>query len=127
MMGELNITIQQGATFSLPLTWVDPDGDPIDLTGYDLRMQVRRNVADLEPGDPLVDLTIGEGITVTSAVGGAFTLRIAPTTTAILPIGPWVYDVEAESSGGDVTRLLEGRATVSGEVTRSGLPPEGPV
>jgi hypothetical protein len=32
--------------------------------------------------------------------------------------GRWVYDIELTSSGGEVTRILEGRFIVTPQVTR---------
>jgi invasion protein IalB len=118
-MTEANIAIRQGQTWTLDVTYLDPGGVPIDLTGFDIRMQIRTSYADYSGGvAPLADLTIGDGVTVVSAAGGNFQLTIAPAATAALPIGAWYYDCEIESSGGEVTVLSYGRAVVAGEVTR---------
>jgi hypothetical protein len=37
---------------------------------------------------------------------------------ATVPAGRWLYDLEVESSNGEVYRLLEGRFAVTPEVTR---------
>lgn len=122
-MSEWNIAINQGATWQIEVTYLDPDGDPVNLTGFDVRMQVRRAYADQDDVDsPLVDLTIGDGVTVTDATGGVFRLTIDKTTTEALPPGSWLYDVEIESAGGEVTRLFYGRALVRAEVTRTPTP-----
>jgi hypothetical protein len=55
-------------------------------------------------------------MTVNSA--GVITMNISAVTTAGLPIGTHVYDLEIESASGEVTRLLEGKFKVTGEVTR---------
>ena len=46
---KLDIYIEQGATFTLGLVWKDANTDPIDLTGYTARMQLRSNVAEETP------------------------------------------------------------------------------
>ena len=51
-----DIDIEQGATFHMGYTRYLSDGvTPRDLTGLNVRMQVRLQVGDL--GDPLVDIT----------------------------------------------------------------------
>ena len=119
-MSEWNIAINQGATWQIEVEYLDPDGDPVDLTGYEIRMQVRSTYADQDGSNtPLVDLSIGSGVTVTSAVGGTFRLTIDRDDSVALPPGNWVYDMEIESAGGQVTRLFYGRALVRPEVTRT--------
>jgi hypothetical protein len=45
-------------------------------------------------------------------------LEISAADTADVEAMKAVYDLELESAGGDVTRLLEGEALISPEVTR---------
>jgi hypothetical protein len=64
-----------------------------------------------------LELTTANGrVSLTSA--GVITLSLTATETAALAAGRYVYDLELVSSGGVVTRLLEGVVTVSPEVTR---------
>jgi len=64
-----------------------------------------------------IELTTANGrISLTNA--GVITLSLTATETAALAAGRYVYDLEMVSSGGVVTRLLEGVVTVSPEVTR---------
>lgn len=49
---------------------------------------------------------------------GVITLSLTATLTAGIPATRYVYDLEMISSGGVVTRLLEGYVTVTPEVTR---------
>jgi hypothetical protein len=46
------------------------------------------------------------------------TLSLTAAVTAAIVAGVYVYDLELVSSGGIVTRLLQGTFTVSAEVTR---------
>ena len=52
-----------------------------------------------------------------SANAGQVTLTLSDTVTAGLSAGRYVYDLNIESSGGQVTRVVEGQAIVTG-VTR---------
>lgn len=113
-MATLNLTFPQGATWSLALTWNDDGGDPINLTGYTARMHVRKSY---DAATTVVALTSGSGITLGGAAG-TITLSVSATTTGGVPASTYVYDLELESGGGQVTRLVEGTLTVTPEVTR---------
>jgi hypothetical protein len=113
MAGSYNFTIEQGATFNLLMTW-RIDNVPVNLTGYTARLQAR---IDVDETDTILSLTTGAGITLGGAAG-TITLDQTATQTALLPKGEYVYDLELQSSGGIVTRLLQGELNISAEVTR---------
>lgn len=113
--GKYNITIEQGATFRLVAQWLDSDENPIDLDGFYARMQIRPFAESDE-----VYITIDNGST-----GGIFIetdwkieIEIDATQTEALNQYCGVYDLELESPSGVVTRLLQGKVTISPEVTR---------
>jgi hypothetical protein len=110
-----NITINQGATFELTVTWKDSAGTAINLTGYSARMQVRETYSSTSS---VVSLTNGSGITLGGSAGTIAIVISATTTAALTAPFSGVYDLELVSAGGVVTRLLQGAATVSPEVTR---------
>jgi hypothetical protein len=66
----------------------------------------------------IVELTTSNGRMTLGGAAGTIALAITATDTTTLAAGQYVYDMEMVSSGGEVTRLLEGRATISAEVTR---------
>ena len=110
------LDIQQGATLSLTATWTDSTGTAVNLTGYTARMQVR---AAYDATTTILSLTSGAGDITLGGSAGTIAITASATVTAALT-APWtgVYDLELVSGGGVVTRLLEGPATVSPEVTR---------
>lgn len=108
-----DLVIDQGATFRLPVRW-EAAGQAVNLTGATPRLQIRRTY---DAATPLLDLTPGAGLALTPAEGRVDVLMTAQQTAA-LPAGRWVYDLEIALAGGDVVRLLAGRATVTPEVTR---------
>jgi len=112
---RFDITINQGATFELTITWKDSAGTAINLTGYTARMQVRETYSS---SSTIISLTSGSGITLGGAAGTVAILISATTTAALTAPFSGVYDLELVSAGGVVTRLLQGAATVSPEVTR---------
>jgi hypothetical protein len=77
-------------------------------------MQVRETY---DSSLPVLSLTSGTGITL-GGTAGSIILEATATTTAGVPSGQYVYDLELVTSGGYVTRLLEGNFTVDPEVTR---------
>lgn len=124
--GVTDLTCFQGAQFVQRLEWKDDQDppQPIDLTGYTARMQVRR----LRNSDEiLLELTTADGrITLgdPTPTDGVIILEIDATDTAALPATPsdrkWRYDLEL-IPGGDpeaVRRLLMGKFIVDLEVTR---------
>jgi hypothetical protein len=111
--GSYNFLIEQGTTFNLVLTW-RIDDVLVNLTGYTARLQAR---IDTQATSTIFSLTSGSGITLGGALG-TITIAQDATTTAALPSGIYVYDLELQSSGGTVTRLVQGNVTISPEVTR---------
>jgi len=113
--GSLDITVEQGATWNLVLTW-KINGTAVNLTNYTARLQAR---VDVDDSEVILSLTTdaGGGIVLGGALG-TITLSRSATQTAALATGEFVYDLELASSGGEVTRLVQGSFTVSAEVTR---------
>lgn len=104
--GTWDLVIEQGATFTQTYTTTDPGWT---WDGWTARAQIRALPAD--QGALLLDLT--PYLTVS---GAAVELAIpASATQALTRNGVW--DLEMVS-GSTVIRLLQGRATVSLEVTR---------
>lgn len=117
--GQLDIVIEQGTTFQKKLTWVDNQvpAVPIDITGYTARMQLREEV---ESTSFILELTDGNGRIIIGGANGEIDLLVDCADTEALgsDITSGVYDLEVESPGGICTRLIEGRWTLSLEVTR---------
>jgi hypothetical protein len=113
--GIYTITIEQGSTFSLPLTWKDALGSLVNLTGYTARLYVREEV---ESPAPFITLTTENGGITLGGAAGTITLLMSATTTAALAQTKGVYDLELISGSGVVTRLLEGIVVIRKEVTR---------
>ncbi len=110
-----DLTIPAGATYSQTLNW--KTGSPaafVNTTNFTARMQLRTSYSAASAS---LELTTANGrISLSNA--GVITLSLTATETAALAAGRYVYDLELVSSGGVVTRLLEGVVTVSPEVTR---------
>lgn len=113
--GLYDFTIEQGATFQIDLTWKDQSLDPVDITGYTARMQIRASVTD---PTVLLELTTEDGLIILGTTDGKITLFLDAVTTAAITWDRGVYDLELVSPTGYVTRLLKGNITIDKEVTR---------
>ena len=109
--GKHNFTIEQGSTFNREIT-VQENSQALNLTGYSARMQMRST-----HDSSTIALTITASV-ANPANQGKINLTAAATATAAVEEGIYVYDLEIESSAGNVTRILEGQVTVTPEVTR---------
>ncbi len=115
-----DITSVRGVSWSLPVTWQNPDLSPVNLTGYTARLEVRRGPLDA-PGEVLLALTDASGITLGGAAG-TISLALDPTGTRSLPATPLhgqpsCYSLKLTAAGGQVTELLRGWWTSVEEVT----------
>jgi hypothetical protein len=112
--GKYNFVCPQGATFSKELTW-NIDDNPVDLTGYTARMQVREKYTSTQK---ILDLTTENGGITLGGDEGTISIDVSALVSATIIPKTYVYDIELVSSGSIVTRLLEGQFVVTPEVTR---------
>ena len=108
--GKYNFTLEQGTTFSREIT-VQDSGSAMNLTGYTPRMQMRST-----HDSSTIALTFTAS--VSNAAQGKIQLSATDSATSAVEEGIYVYDLEIESAGGVVTRLMQGQITVTPEVTR---------
>lgn len=109
---KLNLTVEQGTSFTKRLTWRDKNKRPVSLVGYSARMHIRPSVTSAEI---ILELSTFNGRIVLGS-SGIIDLILMPAETSALKAG--VYDLELTDSTGRVTRLVEGKVNVSPEVTR---------
>jgi hypothetical protein len=122
--GKYNFTIEQGATYTVEIQYKDSNNDPIDLTGYSGRMQIRPAI-----GSTTTYLCLssslqsdGTGLNFSGSAGinppasGTIGIYISAATSSALTFNEGVYDLEI-ASGSFVARLLQGNVQLSKEVT----------
>lgn len=110
-----DIIADQGATFLRTISLKSTKRLPIDLTGYTGRMHIRETVAATE----IIETQTTENGRITiNAANGSVTILIPPTDMEEMAPGVYVYDVELESSAGEVARIVHGKFTVRAEVTK---------
>ena len=125
--GRYSFTIEQGATLDFELAYKDSDNNPIDLTGYQGRMQLRPSV-----GSDIKYITLsssldldGTGLNFSGSDGlnpptsGTIGIFISAESSSLLDFGEAVYDLELATGSQFpiVTRLLEGQVRLSKNVT----------
>lgn len=111
------ISIYRGDNFSRQYqlaTGSSSSSTPIDLTGCTITSDVR--LTETTTGSPLVSFTI----TRDDNTNGKFSLKLSNTTTASLPLGSAVFDIQVVFPDGTVTTYVKGSITVSPDVTRVG-------
>lgn len=109
----VNFELYDNEDFRSPeLLIADEDGNPRDLTGVVLRMQVRREVGASNPA--ILDLTIGDGIVMVNAAGGHIEIEIGRED---IPAGYYYHDM-IEEVGSHRTLLWVGSLTMAKGVTR---------
>ena len=114
MANRYDLTIQQGATFSIVATWKDSAGTPVNLTGYTAAMTLRDSYT---AAGTVLYLSSGTGITLGGTAGTITILAAATATAALTAPSSGVYDLEL-ITGATVYRLLEGGFTITPEATK---------
>lgn len=129
--GKYDFTIEQGATVDFAVQYKDSDSNPIDLTGYQARMQFRPTF-----GSSTIYLTLssslgpcGTGLNLSGSGGlpadtpissGSIGVYVSAMSSSQLTFDATLYDLEIASGSGDcavVTRLLEGVVKLSKNIT----------
>ena len=129
--GNYDFTIEQGATVDFAVQYKDSGSNPIDLSGYQARMQLRPRL-----GSSTIYITLssslgpcGTGLNLSGSGGqsastppssGSIGVFISAMSSSQLTFTSALYDLEIASGSGNcavVTRLLEGVVTLSKNVT----------
>lgn len=125
--GNYSFTIEQGTTVNFEIQYTDSGSNPINLTGYSGKMQIKSNFAD---DNPVTYATLssslapdGTGLNFSGSTGikpptsGSIGIFISAASSSAFNFTKARYDLEI-TSGSVVTRLLQGTITLSKEVTR---------
>lgn len=112
-----NLIIDQGADWYVNFTYYTDETllTPVNLTGYTAAMQLRSNYTDLLPA---LSLTSPSGGIVITGATGLIAIHATAIQTGAIAAGYYEYDCEITSSGGIVTRLIQGQITVRPQVTK---------
>jgi len=114
MATTYNAVIDQGADWYVNFQWENPNGTPIDVTGYTAKLQVRTSPL---AKTAVLTLTNTSGISITGSTG-TFAIHATAAQTAAITNGLYSYDMEITSPTNVITRLIQGTFNVSPAVTR---------
>ena len=108
--GTYNLSIEQGSSWQLQMDVDSTAGNDLNITGYTFASKLAKSHYDENP----VSMTS----TIINTATGTLRLNLTPAQTAALdPAVEYIYDVQMTSPTGIVTRLIQGRATISAGVT----------
>lgn len=123
--GKYSFVIEQGSTVDFEIQYKDASNNPINLTGYSGKMQLRSSV---DSADVIITLSSslasdGTGLNFNGSNGttppssGSIGIFISAASSSLFTFTNAVYDLEIVT-GSRVTRILEGNVRLSKEVTR---------
>jgi hypothetical protein len=112
--GTANLTIDQGAGYSVTFTYCQPDGTtPVNVTNWAAKMEIRTILG----AAPMLTVGTVTGEIVVTGASGIFALTLTAAQTDLLTAGG-IYDILVTPPGGaQPIRLVEGRVAVSLAVT----------
>ena len=125
--GKYSFAIEQGSTVDFEIAYKDSNGDPIDLTDYQARMQIRPSKgsdvtyitlsSSLAPDGTGLNMSGSEGIN--SPTLGTIGIFISANSSSEFSFNEAVYDLEIVTGSANpiVTRLIEGNVRLIKEVT----------
>lgn len=106
----VNITIEQGTDFENVYTVTNPDGTPLDLTGYTASAKIIKF-----PNSSTTSSSFNVGI-ITSA--GQVIVSMAHTVSGALKPGRYYYDVIITAGGSSKkTKIIDGMVLVTPSVS----------
>ena len=132
--GRYIFTIEQGTTVDFRIDYKDSNGNPIDLTGYEARMQIRSNYnqdsgvlyatlsSSLDACGTGLNMTPTSSSVILPKSSGSIGVYISAASSSQFTFGEAFYDLEIYSGSGDcayVNRILQGKVKISKEVTTS--------
>jgi hypothetical protein len=119
--GKYSFTIEQGSTVDFIIIYKDAVGNPVNLSAYGSKMQIRLTYGST----PIITLSSslnpdGTGLNMSNSVSGAIGIYIASCTSSMFNFDTAIYDLDIILGSGEcpvVTRILEGKVKLSKEVT----------
>lgn len=106
-MPKKNIVIDQGTTFSNTFILLDSNNEPLVVSGYSARAQLRKHY--------LSNTSVSFGCVLSN---GEVVLSLTDIQTSNLVSGRWVYDIELVDGSNTVSRVYEGIVSITPEVTK---------
>lgn len=108
-----DMVLYQGKTVAFSLTW--GGASPIDVTGYDARMQIR---ASKSSSSAIAEFTVANSRVSVGTTNGLISFSMTAADSAALSAGNYVYDIEVIDTSNAVLLAMSGACKIVGEVTK---------
>jgi len=105
-----NIFIDQGSDYSNLITVASSGGQPLNLTGYTVKSQMRKSYTS--------SIAYNFTATVFAPATGKVRLQLSAEASENIPPGRYLYDVEITSETGAKKRVVEGVVTITPQITQ---------
>ena len=106
-----DLVIDQGTSFVLDIT-IKEGGTVKNLTGYSARAQMRSTITASSVAGSFT-------CSIPTPSNGVVKMELTPSTSSAMAAGSYFYDLEIHTSGDAIVkRIIEGKATLTQEVTR---------
>lgn len=114
-----DLYIEQGSTFRMRIRLYDADSQPLDITGYTARSQIRQSIST---NTIIHEMTTENGGIAVTGPSGYLDIAITDLKTQAFKFtSPAVWDLELVApvaANSVVSRLLKGNVYLDPEVTR---------
>ena len=106
-----DLVIDQGTSFVLDIT-IKEGGTVKNLTGYSARAQMRSTKTASSVAGSFT-------YSIPTPSNGVVKMELTPSTSSAMAAGSYFYDLEIHTSGDAIVkRIIEGKVTLTQEVTR---------
>ena len=110
MATTVYLDVDQGSDFTTEMTLQNNDGTAMNLTGFSVYSQFRKNYSSTIAYTFITN--------VTNAFQGVITLTLLGTASSNIKPGRYLYDVEIVDAVPRKTRVVEGIITINAEITK---------
>lgn len=107
----VELTIDQGTTFSSVITLTNDDNTVIDVTDSTFSSEIRKSYYS-------TNATAVITVTKEDAANGVVKLAIPAANTANIKPGRYLYDLKMTDSANVTVRVIEGIVTITPQVSR---------
>ena len=108
--------IDRGTKYSIAGTYLDDDGEAVDISDSEIYFTVKSSQYDSDADDS--DATIKKSGTIVNGAAGTYSITLTPTDTYVDP-GKYFYSItiDVTGDGTDIKLLASGKVRVVGHPT----------
>ena len=105
---KYNIVIDQGTDFAVEFDVTNANNIPMDFTDNIITAKMRKHFESAN----------SVSFTCSGSANGTIILLLTASATINMTPGRYMYDVMTEDSGGEISRIVEGIATLTPQITK---------